>query len=101
MKDIVRQDAWLVPNISSLLSGFACFAHVLKIAQQSDVKAFDLELTNGLNKVTYNGSGIAEGGEFQQYRLIELQMFDYFRLPNRYCQALLLAIRAVVCRFIV
>ncbi len=40
-----------------------------------------------------NGSGIAEGGGFQHYRLIELQKFVYFCQLNRRCQAPLLAIQ--------
>jgi hypothetical protein len=29
-----------------------------------------------------NNSGIAEGGKFQHYRFMELQMFNYLRQPR-------------------
>jgi hypothetical protein len=32
--------------------------------------------------MVYNGSGIVEGGEFQHYFLIGLQMLNYFRQPH-------------------
>ena len=50
-------------------------------------------------KVGSNGSGIAEGGDCQHHRLIELQMLNYFRQPNSIVSTPLFAIPC--CAFVI
>ena len=37
--------------------------------------------------VAANGTGIAKGGVFHHYRIIEVHMFNYICQLNRYCPA--------------